>query len=131
MRLQGHELVEAFDGAHRSDHSTRLVGSSLRVAAGARAAEIGCGTGVLSSLLARLGAREVWATDVDPVAAALAAEGARRNGLPQVRPVVGSLLDPLPADVRLDVVAAVMPQKPSPVPFALAYAGGPDGADLL
>jgi len=131
VRLQGHDLVEAFDGAHRSDHATRFVGAHVRVLPGARAAEIGCGTGVLSCLMARLGAGEVWAMDVDPAAVALADEGARRNDLPQVRTVVGNLLDGVPADPPLDVVAAVMPQKPSPAAFSVAYAGGEDGADLL
>ena len=131
VRIQGHDLVEGFDAAHRSDHATRFVGAHLRVAPGARAAEIGCGTGVLSLLMARLGAREVWATDVDPAAVALAAEGARRNGFSQVRTVVGNLLDEVPAEPPLDVVAAVMPQKPSPVRFSVAYSGGEDGADLL
>ena len=80
---------------------------------------------------AALGAARVWAVDVDAAAVALCSASARANGLPAVRAVTGVLLDPLPADSPLDLVVAVMPQKPSNSAFSARYAGGADGADLV
>jgi precorrin-6B methylase 2 len=131
VRLADGALVEHFDAGRRSDHSTRFVARHLRVERGSVVAEIGCGTGVLAMCAARRGAVRVWATDVDPECVALMRAGAAENRLLQVRTAVGSLLDPVPAGERLDLVVAVLPQKPTLVQFSQRFAGGPDGADLV
>lgn len=51
------------------------------VGPGCRAADVGCGSGVLSVAMARLGAREVAAVDVDAGAVSEAVENVRRNGV--------------------------------------------------
>jgi ribosomal protein L11 methylase PrmA len=132
VRLRGHALIECYDAAHRSDQAGRFLGRQLRVRRGAHVAEVGCGTGVLAFLAARLGAARVWATDVVPAAVTLADEGARRNELDHVVTArVAALLDGVPHEESLDLVLAVMPQRPAPRDFSARYAGGPDGADLL
>jgi methylase of polypeptide subunit release factors len=131
IRIDGVELVEHFDAERRSDHSTRFVAQHLRVAPGSAAAEVGCGTGVLAMVAARRGARRVWATDVDAQCVALLRAAALENRLPQVRAEAGSLLAPVPRSERLDLVVAVLPQKPALVRFSQRYAGGADGAELL
>ena len=129
--LQGQRLLECWDGAHAADHATRWLGQHVRIAPGTVVVEAGCGTGVLAMLAARLGARVVHATDVDARALELLETALVRNGIANVTPRVGSLLEPVPAGTPLDVVVAVLPQKPSPSAFDVRYAGGADGTDLL
>lgn len=50
--------------------------------------DYGCGSGILALAAARLGARRVRATDIDPQALAATAENAARNGLQDVVQVV-------------------------------------------
>jgi ribosomal protein L11 methyltransferase len=52
--------------------------------AGARVLDVGSGSGILSIAAARLGAREVLAVDVDPIAVDASAANARRNRLARV-----------------------------------------------
>lgn len=132
VRLRGHDLLECYDEQHCSDQAGRFLGRRLEFPPGAHVAEVGCGTGVLAFLAARLGAARVWASDVVPAAVELAREGARRNDLAGVVTAhVAPLLDAVPRDARLDVVLAVMPQRPAPHAFSARFAGGVDGADLL
>ncbi|HSB88857.1 MAG TPA: 50S ribosomal protein L11 methyltransferase [Anaerolineales bacterium] len=44
-------------------------------------ADVGCGSGILSIAAARLGARRVYACDIDPVAVAAAQQGAAHNAV--------------------------------------------------
>ena len=46
----------------------------------ARVLDVGCGSGLLSIVCARLGAEQVLGLDIDANAVALAAENAERNG---------------------------------------------------
>lgn len=109
-----------------------------RLPPGGVAVDVCTGSGAIATVLARRrpGARVVGC-DVDPVAVACA----QRNG---VEAYAGELLTPVPAELagRADVVVGVVPYVPTPeLPYlqrdtftfetALAYDGGPDGADLL
>ncbi len=49
---------------------------------GARVLDYGCGSGILAIAAARLGAREVWGTDIDPQALAAARANSLANGVP-------------------------------------------------
>lgn len=61
---------------------------------GQRVLDIGCGTGVLAMTAARLGAAEVVAVDIDPVAVASATTNVHLNGLADTVTVrQGNLLD--------------------------------------
>lgn len=51
-------------------------------------AEIGCGTGLVSIMASRLGAKSVWATDGNPAAVALTEANFDRNGIPYTRSIV-------------------------------------------
>jgi methylase of polypeptide subunit release factors len=107
------------------------VARHLRVARGDVVAEVGCGTGLLAAFAAAHGASRVWASDVDPACVELARRTAAANALPQVQARCGALLDPIPRSERIDLVVAVLPQKPATVEFSTRYAGGTDGADLI
>ena len=50
----------------------------------ARVLDVGCGSGILAIAAAKLGAREVLAVDVDPIAVEASAANARRNRLARV-----------------------------------------------
>jgi release factor glutamine methyltransferase len=67
-----------------------------------RAVEIGCGTGIIAvSLALEVPRLAVWATDVNPQAAALARHNAHRHGVDQrVTVLGGSRFDPLPARLK-------------------------------
>ena len=62
--------------------TTRLCVAALEecVQPGDSFLDVGTGSGVLSIVAAKLGARPVWATDIDPLAVRAARENALRNG---------------------------------------------------
>ena len=103
---------EAFGaGTHPS---TRLLADWLaeHVASGERVLDVGCGSGVLALVAARLGAAEVVGIDIEPAAVAVAEANARRNGLDKVTafstaPVGGAELgtfDVVVANITADVL---------------------------
>jgi release factor glutamine methyltransferase len=118
-----------------ADHATFMLAEAIAraglVRPGTRFWDIGCGTGVLAVHAALMGARAVVATDVDPHALALAQRTAHEANV-AVRFAEGSLLAPVPADLRADVVAANLPHKPVPPGYDLPRGqhGGVDGDDV-
>ncbi len=131
----GLQISEDTAGGVHSDHAThamaRVLVDRASELSGARLLEIGCGTGVLSVLAARLGAR-VTATDLDEHALTLAANNARANQVTlDLR--CGSLLDPLDSQERFPWIVANLPQKPAPAEGLLPLAnwGGPEGDELF
>ena len=70
---------------------------------GAIVADIGAGSGILAIAAAKLGASEVWATDIDPTACRIAADNIRSNDVEAVVHVRASLED-FPS--RVDVIVA-------------------------
>ncbi len=75
---------EAFGaGTHPS---TRLLAEWLaeHIAGGERVLDVGCGSGVLALVAARLGAAEAVGIDIEPAAVSAAEANARRNGLDDV-----------------------------------------------
>lgn len=60
--------------------------------AAARVLDVGCGSGILSIAAAKLGAADVRAVDIDPIAVESTEANARRNGLgSEIRPGLGSV----------------------------------------
>lgn len=76
----------------------------------ARALDLGTGSGVLAIALAKLGTREVWATDIDPDALQEARRNTVRNRVTNVRISAASLTDlPTPFElVVANIFAAVL-----------------------
>jgi len=112
-----------------SDHATRFMIDFIKVPEGARAAEAGCGTGVLSIYMALAAAKRVTGTDIDGESLEAARHNASINGAANVDFVEGNLLEPISGP--LDLVVALLPHKPAPRSFNSRYYGGPDGTDLL
>lgn len=115
-----------------ADHATELLAHCLsdpRVnLAGREAWDIGCGTGVLMAAAARLGARPVLGTDVDPKALELAQQTLTRSGVAGEL-IESPLMDAIPSGRRADVLMVNLPHKPVPAGYALlgAQNGGEDG----
>ncbi|MGH2724223.1 MAG: 50S ribosomal protein L11 methyltransferase [Actinomycetota bacterium] len=116
-------------------HTSRLVAEALEVHPGETVIDVGCGSGILSFVAARLGAGRTYGTDISPEAVRVAADNARRLGLEEHTEFrAGSLLEPLPG-----VVADVVVGDVSGIPDELAaatdwfpggHAGGPTGAEV-
>jgi len=78
-----------------------------------RAAEIGCGSGIIAVTLAAEAPRlEIWATDVNPAAVELTGVNAHLHGVGErVHALLGNRFDPLPARLRgeLDLLVSNPP----------------------
>ena len=100
--------------------------------------DLGCGSGILSIAAAKLGARRVVATDLDPRSLRATAANAAKNGVAErIEIRAGSWYEALgdgggPGSGRekFDVILATPPQTPGPNPFGPRY-GGPDGTKHL
>lgn len=102
--------IRAFGtGSHESTRLALrlLLSEDLR---GARALDVGCGTGTLAFVAALEGARHVVALDLDRDAAFATREQARANGIPRVAALAGPLEALRPA-ARFDVIVANMIQE--------------------
>ena len=120
--------LEIPDGVHVPPRSTVDLAGLLDVRPGEDALELGCGSGLLSIAMAKLGARRVVATDLDPRALETTQRNARRNGVEdRIEIRAGSWYQALDGTGLFDVIVATPPQTPGPRPFGPRY-GGPDGA---
>ncbi len=116
-------------------HTSRAVADAMEITPGEIVVDVGCGTGVLGFVAARLGAGRVYGCDITPEAVVIAQENARKLGLAdRMEFREGNLLEPV-RDVRADVVIGDV----SGVPDAMAdvtgwfpegRGGGPTGAEL-
>jgi D-alanine-D-alanine ligase len=120
-------------GVHFPPPSSIDLARILDVKPGEKVLDLGCGTGLLSIAAAKLGARRVVATDLNPQALEVTAHNSRVNGVEkqiEIRP--GSWFEALdPGDgERFEVILATPPQTPGPYPFSPRY-GGNDGTRHL
>jgi SAM-dependent methyltransferase len=122
-------------GVFSPTHTSRTLAEALEIGPDDTVIDVGCGSGVLSFVAARLGARHVIGCDISEEAVHAARENASRLGLSdRVEFRVGSLLEP----VR-DQQASVLIGDVSGIPDEIAEvtgwfpdgrAGGPTGAEL-
>ncbi len=122
-------------GVFSPTHTSRTLADALEIGSDDTVIDVGCGSGVLSFVAARLGARRVVGCDLSNDAVLAARESAERLGLAdRVEFRHGDLLEP----VR-DVEATVLIGDVSGIPDEIAevtgwfpdgHAGGPTGAEL-
>lgn len=122
-------------GVFSPTSTSRTLADALEIGPEDTVIDVGCGSGVLAFVAARLGAKKVYGCDLSEPAVEAARENAKRLGLDDVCEFrVGNLLEP----VR-DVHATVLIGDVSGIPDELAKvsgwfqdvpAGGPTGAEL-
>ncbi|MBI3648150.1 MAG: 50S ribosomal protein L11 methyltransferase [Actinobacteria bacterium] len=122
-------------GVFSPTHTSRTLAEALEITPEDTVIDVGCGSGVLSFVAARLGAKRVVGCDLSGEAVQAARENAVRLGLAdRVEFRQGDLLEP----VR-DLQASVLIGDVSGIPDAIAEvtgwfpdgrAGGPTGAEL-
>ena len=112
-----------------------VLADALEVRPGEVVIDVGCGSGVLSLVAARLAAERVYGCDVSADAVDVARANARRLGLEaRTEFRIGNLLEPV-SDVEADVVIGDVSGIPDPVAeitgwFPEGRGGGPTGAEL-
>ena len=127
--------VSLGDGVFHPTHTSRAIADALEIGPDETVIDVGCGSGVLSFVAARLGARRVIGTDLSEHAIDVARENAVTLGLgDRVEFRSGNLLDPVrgeQADVIIGDVSGI-PDEIAAVSgwFPDGRAGGPTGAEL-
>jgi precorrin-6B methylase 2 len=116
-------------------HTSMEVAESLTVNPGDTVIDVGSGSGVLSFVAARLGARIVYGTEVNIRAVELARRNANRLGLSdRVEFREGSLFEPV-GEIRANVVIGDVSGIPDEIAavsdwFPGGFSGGPTGAEV-
>jgi SAM-dependent methyltransferase len=122
-------------GVFSPTHTSRTLADALEIGSGDTVIDVGCGSGVLSFVAARLGARRVVGCDLSAEAVQAATANADRLGLAdRVEFRTGDLLEPVrdvPATVLIGDVSGI-PDEIAEVAgwFPDGRAGGPTGAEL-
>jgi SAM-dependent methyltransferase len=122
-------------GVFAPTHTSRTIAEALEIGHGDTVIDVGCGSGVLSFVAARLGAGRVIGCDISEEAVEVARLNAKELGLDdRCEFRVGSLLDPV-RDIRADVMIGDVSGIPDEIArvagwFPDGRAGGPTGAEL-
>lgn len=116
-------------------HTSRTLAEALEIEPGDTVIDVGCGSGVLSFVAARLGAGRVIGSDLSAEAVEVARENAVRLGLQDtVEFRVGDLLDPVRGEKANVIIGDVsgIPDEIGRIAgwFPDGHAGGPTGAEL-
>ena len=127
--------VSLGDGVFHPTHTSRAIADSLEIAPDETVIDVGCGSGVLSFVAARLGARRVIGTDLSEHAIDVARENAETLGLAdRVEFRSGDLLDPVRGEQAQVIIGDVsgIPDEIGRLAgwFPDGRAGGPTGAEL-
>ena len=122
-------------GVFSPTHTSRTIAEALDIGPDDTVIDVGCGSGVLSFVAARMGAKRVVGCDISEQAVRAAAANAERLGLgDRVEFRAGSLLEPV-RDVRASVLIGDVSGIPDEIAevagwFPDGRAGGPTGAEL-
>jgi SAM-dependent methyltransferase len=127
--------VSLGEGVFHPTHTSRTIAEALEIEPGETVIDVGCGSGVLSFVAARLGAGHVIGTDLSAEAVGVARENAIALDLQDsVEFRVGNLLDPVRGE-QANVIIGDVSGIPDEIGrlagwFPDGHAGGPTGAEL-
>jgi SAM-dependent methyltransferase len=127
--------VSLGEGVFHPTHTSRTIAEALEIEPGETVIDVGCGSGVLSFVAARLGAGHVIGTDLSAEAVGVARENAIALGLQDsVEFRVGNLLDSVRGE-QANVIIGDVSGIPDEIGrlagwFPDGHAGGPTGAEL-
>jgi precorrin-6B methylase 2 len=115
---------------------SQLVAKVLEIREGDVVIDVGCGTGILGIIAAKLGASRVYGVDASPDVVEVGAKNAGAHGVAdRMEFFHGDLFDPLPGDVRADVIIGDVSGIPDSLAaesgwFPSKTGGGPRGSEL-
>lgn len=113
-----------------------LLGEAMEISGDETVIDMGCGSGVLSIVAAKLGAPDVHGVDNVPDTVEVARLNARRQGVEDRTTFYrGDLFQPLPEGLKADVIIGDVSGIPDPVArisgwFPSGRGGGPRGSEL-
>jgi SAM-dependent methyltransferase len=113
-----------------------LLAEALHIDEGDDVIDMGCGSGVLSIVAAKLGAGRVYGIDTAPDVVEVASRNAARQGVDSITSFHrGDLFGPLPPDVMADVIIGDVSGIPDPLAkvsgwFPGSRGGGARGSEL-
>jgi SAM-dependent methyltransferase len=122
-------------GTFSPTHTSKTLADALEIGPEDTVIDVGCGSGVLAFVAAKLGARKVYGCDLSEGAVRAATENARRLGLDAICEFrQGDLLEPM-RDVQATVLIGDVSGIPDEIAAASGWfqdvpAGGPTGAEL-
>ncbi|WKZ82428.1 MAG: 50S ribosomal protein L11 methyltransferase [Acidimicrobiia bacterium] len=128
--------LEISESTFQPSTISTVLAEAIEVAEGDEVIDVGCGSGILSIIAAKLGARRVFGIDSAPDVAELATRNAERHGVgDRITFLHGDLFDPLPADVQADVIIGDVSGIPDAIAaesgwFPSRGGGGPRGSEL-
>jgi SAM-dependent methyltransferase len=126
---------EVNPGVFAPTYTSRTIAEALEIQGSDTVIDVGCGSGVLSFVAARLGAEKVYGVDLSPEAVETAVRNAEQLGVQdRVEFRVGDLLEPM-RGVQADVIIGDVSGIPDEIAavsgwFPDGHAGGPTGAEL-
>jgi SAM-dependent methyltransferase len=135
MGRTGPFTISLNPGVFSPTHTSRTIAEALEIGPDDTVIDVGCGSGVLSFVAARLGASRVVGCDLSEEAVRAASQNAQRLGLAdRVEFRHGDLLEPV-RDVRASVLIGDVSGIPDEIAkvtgwFPDGRAGGPTGAEL-
>lgn len=117
--------LEVAEGVHPPGDASLELARYLFSVRGKSVLDLGCGAGLFGIAAAKLGAREVFATDVSPAAVECTRQNALRNKA-RLSVLTGDLFDPVRGQ-KFDLIVTNPPQTPAPSGARGPKFAGPDG----
>ena len=123
-------------GTFRPSTISNMVAETMEVEDQDVVIDMGCGSGILSIIAAKMGAKEVHGVDAEQETVEIATTNAEAQGVAEQTVFYqGDMFDPLPDDLEADVLIGDVSGIPDDVAEATGWfpsglAGGPSGAEL-